>query len=158
MSNSSLKYAGLALVVAATFGCGTTATAPPPVVEASDPIARDAPARADTGSSDDATRALLARADQANRARDHQTEVAYLERAVRLAPRDAALWIRLSQAHLAADNLPVAAQYARKAIALAGEGTELGRSAWLTLADVREAEGKADEAATLRRRHSTGRG
>ena len=147
-----------ALLLILTLGflsaCATN-TPPPPVEEASDPIQRDAPPPERDASSNNAARALLAQADTAMEQEDLRTAVAYLERAIRLEPRDAELWLRLADAHLSDNNLPAANQHVRKAIALAGENQNLSRSAWLKLADIREAEGKVAEAEALRSRYGS---
>lgn len=87
-----------------------------------------------------------------------QTAVTYLERAVRIDPRNATLWIELSAAHLADNNLAAANQHVRKAIALAGQDQALTRAAWLQMADIREAEGNRSEADAIRRRFAALRG
>ena len=106
----------------------------------------------------EATQLLLAQAKQAREAEAHSDAVVYLERAIRLEPRNSALWSTLAQVHLDDGNLIAAKQHVRKAIALAGDNDGLQRSAWLTLADIREAEGAPAEAASIRRRYQTGRG
>ena len=87
-----------------------------------------------------------------------RTAITYLERAVRIDPRNAELWTELSAAHLADNNLAAANQHVRKAIALAGDDPALSRSAWLQMADIRQAEGNRSEADAIRRRFSAVRG
>jgi len=77
-----------------------------------------------------------------------------LERAIRIDPREALLWIRLSRAHLAQGHTQAASQHARKAIALAGSDAVKTGQAWLQLADVLEAQGERQQAASLRRRYT----
>ena len=142
-----------------TTGCASNQTTPPVVdVGTQAPIEREsqAPAEADQippPTTNQATASLLAAAEDAERAADYTNAITYLERAVRIAPRDAALWIRLSRVHLRDANLATAEQHARKAITLAGTTRDLERAAWLQLADVREALGFEQEAQSLRRRY-----
>ncbi len=153
---------GFALLLTACASPG----GPPPVVEESGqaPIERDTTdpegSSVDRESTDtsSATLALVTEARSASAARNHANAVAYLERAVRIEPRNAELWIELSAAHLKNGNLAAANQHARKAIALAGSNERLGRLAWLQLADIREAEGSSAEASAIRRRYRTGEG
>jgi cytochrome c-type biogenesis protein CcmH/NrfG len=81
-----------------------------------------------------------------------------LERAVRIEPREALLWIRLSRAHLAQGEMRAAFQHARKAIALAGSDSSKFSAAWLQLANVFTAQGKNAEAQQIRRRFSRSSG
>jgi predicted Zn-dependent protease len=135
--------------------------APPPVVEAGDPpppVVRDetqAPAPPDATA---ATRSLLAAAETATEANNHSTAISYLERAVRLDPRNPQLWLRLSQAHLADGNLPAATQHARKALALGSRDPAITRSAWLQLAAIKDAQGDKAEADAIRRQYRTYQG
>ncbi len=136
---------------------------PPPVEEAPPvppPIARapQAPEGGDQGNVSTATATLLAAADKASEARDHTAAITYLERAVRLEPRNADLWIKLSRSHLDDENYPAAIQHARKAIALASDNPLLRRAAWLQLADIKEAQGQTQEASAIRRQHQSLRG
>ncbi len=105
-----------------------------------------------------ATLALVTEARAASAADNHANAVAYLERAVRIEPRNARLWIELSAAHLANGNVSAAHQHARKAIALSGQDSALNRLAWLAFADIREAQGNAAEAGAIRRRYQSGEG
>jgi len=142
----------------------TSMPATPPTVEDRQPppIERDPVAVADSRDEVDrstaATATLLAAAHDAAELSDHDSAIAYLERAVRIEPRNAELWIALSDAHLAAANLAAATQHARKAIALAGADERLVRQAWLQLADIREAQGNLSEARAIRRRYQSMRG
>jgi tetratricopeptide (TPR) repeat protein len=138
--------------------------ATPPTVEDRQPppIERDPVAvvdsRDEVDTSTAATTTLLAAAHNAGKLNDHDGAIAYLERAVRIEPRNAELWIALSDAHLAAANLAAATQHARKAIALAGADERLVRQAWLQLADIREAQGNLSEARAIRSRYQSMRG
>lgn len=105
-----------------------------------------------------ATTSLLAQAEAAQQSNAPDRAITYLERAVRLDPRNPALWTTLAKSHLANGNLVSANQYVRKAIALANDDSELSRVAWLALADIRDAEGQNTEATSIRRRYSRARG
>ena len=99
-----------------------------------------------------ATLALLASAQAADANSEHGSAISYLERAIRLEPRNAELWIALTSQYLKNHEVANAKQHARKAIALAANSKVLTRKAWLVFADVREAEGATQEAKSLRRR------
>ncbi|MAH23068.1 MAG: hypothetical protein CMP82_04625 [Gammaproteobacteria bacterium] len=132
-----------------------SAKAPAPAVERRQP----APPKTNT----DATFALLSEADIALDAAQPKRAILLLERAVRIEPRNFELWIRLSRAHLATDNMNAAMQHARKAIALAdvavGVTTATAQAkAWLQYAQVLEYRGQKQEAASIRRRYGQQRG
>ena len=132
-----------------------SAKAPAPAVERRQP----APPKTTT----DATFALLSEADIALDAAQPKRAILLLERAVRIEPRNFELWIRLSRAHLATDNMNAALQHARKAIALAdvavGVTTATAQAkAWLQYAQVLEYRGQKQEAASIRRRYGQQRG
>jgi tetratricopeptide (TPR) repeat protein len=98
---------------------------------------------------------------QANDALDNQrpsTAIVLLERAIRIEPREALLWIKLSEVHLSQRDDINAFQHARKAIALAGSDANKTAAAWLQLAKVYEVQGKTREARQIRQRHSRARG
>ena len=132
-----------------------SAKAPAPAVERR----HSAPPKTNT----DATFALLSEADIALDAAKPKRAILLLERAVRMEPRNFELWIRLSRAHLATDNMNAAMQHARKAIALAdvavGVTTATAQArAWLQYAQVLEYRGQKQEAASIRRRYGQQRG
>lgn len=139
--------------------CASGPTTPPQVEEsASAPIQREVDPAPETDiesipQSTAATATLLAAAKTALDDDQPRNAVAYLERAVRIDPRNPQLWIKLSAAHLADGNIAAANQHARKAIALAGNDTVLIRDAWLQMADIRDAEGNTSEAKAIRRRY-----
>ena len=105
-----------------------------------------------------AAQTLLARANTALRDEEPGTAIVLLERAVRIEPREAQLWIRLSKAHLAQGDTQIAFQHARKAIALAGSERNKQTAAWLQLASVYETQGRYGDAQTIRRRYGRGSG
>jgi Tfp pilus assembly protein PilF len=86
------------------------------------------------------------------------TAIVLLERAIRIEPREASLWVRLSEVHLSQRDDVTAFQHARKAIALAGSDSNKAAAAWLQLAKVYEAQGKNREARQIRQRYSSARG
>ena len=135
---------------------------PPPSAKATAPaVERRQPAPPKTNI--DATFALLSEADTALGAAQPKRAILLLERAVRIEPRNFELWIRLSRAHLATDNINAAIQHARKAIALAnvavGVTTATAQAkAWLQYAEVLEYRGQKQEAASIRRRYGQQRG
>ena len=131
---------------------------PAPSAKATAPaVERRKPAPPKTNT--DATFALLSEADNALGAAQPKRAILLLERAVRIEPRNFELWIRLSRAHLATDNLNAAMQHARKAIALAdiavGIRIDAARAkAWLQYAEVLEYRGQKQEADSIRRRYT----
>ncbi len=75
----------------------------------------------------------LALLDQANAARlhgDHDAAIATLERAIRIDPGAAELWLLLSQINLEAGDAEAAEQLARKALQFAGKRAHLEQQAW----------------------------
>lgn len=101
-----------------------------------------------------AARLLLAQADKAVESQKSEQAIILLERAIRIDPREALLWIELSRAHLMQGHTTAAAQHARKAIALSGSDDLKSAKAWLLLADVLEAEGEIRQARELRARYT----
>ncbi len=157
----SIPQFGLLICCAAIISACATAPAPPPIEDGSTsaPIVRESAEPKDTQEQQSAPRpaaattALLAAADEARATGDFNNAITYLERAVRIDPRNADLWVALSEAHLANSDLSAANQHARKAIALAGENPIQQQRAWLQLANIREAEGNLSEAQAIRRRY-----
>ena len=105
-----------------------------------------------------AAQTLLARANTALREEEPGTAIVLLERAVRIEPREAQLWIGLSKAHLEQGDTQIAFQHARKAIALAGSEGNKQTAAWLQLANVYETQGRDSDAQNIRRRYGRGSG
>ena len=138
-------------------GPGATAPAPPiyPDVETRppQPQAPSAP-RSDTSV---ATLALLRDSAAARDRGDTAAALAYVERAIRLEPRRADLWIELAKLQL--PDKPVAAErYAKKALSLAKEGAVAQRDAWLVIADAKQARGDEAAANAIRDRYRTFKG
>ena len=161
----SFRILLLGLAALCLSACETLPNQPSPPVQDS---SSDAPREVEVEQSeaevrqspntDQATESLRLAANTASQQGDHVGAISYLERAVRIDPRNARLWTSLAAEHLAKGDLRAASQHARKAIALAAGDSERTRAAWLQLADVRAAEGKVEEAASIRQRYSTGRG
>lgn len=104
-----------------------------------------------------ATLALLRDSASAKERGDTGTAITYVERAIRLEPRRADLWVELARLQL--PGKPVAAErYARKALALAGTRMDWQRDAWLVIADATEERGDAAAAEAIRDRYQTYRG
>ena len=164
-SNMTANFAR-SICLAAYLTLAACASAPTPNVapsaKATAPaVERRQPAPPKTNT--DATFALLSEADTALGAAQPKRAILLLERAVRIEPRNFELWIRLSRAHLATDNMNAAMQHARKAIALAdvavGVTTATAQAkAWLQYAQVLEYRGQKQEAASIRRRYGQQRG
>lgn len=117
---------------------------------------RPTPARTPDTSS--ATLALLRQSERANRAGEHDEAIAYVERAIRLNPRQADLWTALATLHLDNDDPENALHFANKAVALAGKRADWLRDAWLVIADAKDRQGKTSEAREIRKRWRSYRG
>ncbi|MEM6709697.1 MAG: hypothetical protein AAF648_13020 [Pseudomonadota bacterium] len=97
--------------------------------------------------------ALLDESRAALEAGDRTAAIGHIERALRLSPREATLWVELGRLQLPDD--PGAAQrFARKAIALSDQNTPAYVAAWLLLADAKEQEGDPAAATSIRDRFS----
>ena len=96
---------------------------------------------------------LLMEANSSTRAQDYSKAIVVLEWAIRLSPRDPSLWIRLSEGYLKKEDLNLAEQYARKAINLSRNNSEVLQAAWLQLANVLEKMGNIKEANELRKKY-----
>jgi tetratricopeptide (TPR) repeat protein len=105
-----------------------------------------------------ATLALIQQSDRAYAAGNAGEAVAYVERAIRLNPHQADLWLRLAELQLARDNPEAAVQFANKAISLAGQRVDWIRDAWLVIANARTAQGNTATANDIRARWRTYRG
>lgn len=121
-------------------------------VAPSESVTRELP---DTGT---ATLALLKQSDRAESSGETEEAVAYVERAIRLNPRQADLWLRLAELQLVREDPAAAVQFANKAIALAGRRMDWVREAWLVIADARAAQGDSAAALQIRERWQTYRG
>jgi len=84
--------------------------------------------------------------------------VTHVERAIRINPRRADLWVQLARLQLALEKPTIAEGYARKAISLAGSRVDWVRDAWLVIADAKQAQGMAGEAGAIRHRWRSAQG
>lgn len=128
----------------------------PPVKEP-DAEVPQAPAPAPRSNTDAPTLALLRQSERSADDGDLDAAIAYVERAIRLNPRDAELWLRLGRLQLDAEHPARAEQLAQKAIALARDDDH-ERAGWLLVADALDAQGDDEEAARIRARWRTFRG
>lgn len=152
-----------------TAGCATSSVLPPVVdtngIEDAEPAPQQEvpiePTASPGGRQPDTTSATLALLEQSERAAsagDADAAVAYVERAIRLNPRAADLWLQLARLQLANADPDAAVQFANKAISLAGDRMDWVRDAWLLIADARAAQGDAASARAIRERWRTYRG
>lgn len=84
---------------------------------------------------------LVKEADALMARGDGTAAIARLERAQRIAPRSAAVYLKLSEAYVMTGQLGSAEQFTLKGLSLAGRDERLQRSGWLLLADIRRARG-----------------
>jgi tetratricopeptide (TPR) repeat protein len=105
-----------------------------------------------------ATLALLDESRRAEATGDLAESVAYVERAIRISPRQADLWVRRARLALRQNDPNGAIQFAQKALTLAGSRVDWQRDAWLVIADAEDARGNSAEAAAIRERWRTERG
>lgn len=70
-----------------------------------------------------------------------QGAVSQLERAQRISPRSAEVYLRLAEAYVAIGNTGAAEQFILKSLSLAGDDTRLQREGWLLLAEIRRDRG-----------------
>jgi tetratricopeptide (TPR) repeat protein len=103
----------------------------------------------------DATLALLQLSQRAQSAGSLSEAIAYAERAIRINPRQADIWLRLATLELENEQPQSAIQYANKALSLADSPTPLERQAWLLIADARTALGDHEAADAIRTRWGT---
>lgn len=104
------------------------------------------------------TLALLEKSETARGQGNLKEAVTHVERAIRINPRRADLWVHLAQLQLALEAPTIAEGYARKAIALAGSRVDWKRDAWLVIADAKQAQGLVGEADAIRQRWRTAQG
>jgi hypothetical protein len=99
--------------------------------------------------------ALLQREAAATRAGDLARAGAELERALRIAPRDAELWLRLARVRLLQRQWQQAESMAMRCLSLSGPDAGLDRPAWEVIATARESSGDRLGAAAARQRAGT---
>ena len=104
------------------------------------------------------TLALLEQSQRARAAGNTAQAITYVERAIRMQPRRADLWIDLAQLQLDQQQPLRAQQYAQKALTLANERVDWQRRAWLVIAAAKDMQGQRAEAASIRERWQVLRG
>jgi len=85
------------------------------------------------------TLALQDEAQRAATAGDFSKATQILERAIRIEPDRAELWLELARVHLKEGNAAQAEQFARKALLFTHERYDLEQQAWVVIADARAA-------------------
>lgn len=91
-----------------------------------------------------AVRDLVSRAEDSSEAGEQDRAVAYLERALRIVPRNPVIWQNLAVVRYRQRQYAQAESLALKSIALAGEDVDLMREDWVLISAVRHLQG--DEA------------
>ena len=127
----------LAAAVASLAGCTAPATVPEPEAAQTRPVvqtretgrATEGRAARPAPPQNAATTALLAESRAASDAGDFDVAVVSLERALRIDPNDARLWIELAEAQWQLGNEEQAATLAQKAVTLAGDNSAIERRA-----------------------------
>ena len=119
---------------------------PPEVI---DPVAQEAQRRA--AASRAASYALLEESREAALTGNRAAAIGYIERALRLSPREPSLWVELGRLQMP-DAPLVAQRYARKALALCTPEDPSYREAWLLIADAKERDGDPGAAEAIRDR------
>ena len=130
------------LLASALSAC---ATLPPPSDSPSPP-----PAETSTLTDTPAVSSLAVRADRAAQAGEYGHAAEYIERALRIEPRNAVLWQRLARIRLSQGNHAQAVQMASKSNTLAGRDEALRRANWLIIAEAHERAGNAAGASAAR--------
>ena len=85
------------------------------------------------------TLALQDEAQRATTAGDLPKAIAILERAIRIEPDRAELWLALARVHLKEGDAAQAEQFARKALLYTRDRYDLEQQAWVVIADARAA-------------------
>jgi cytochrome c-type biogenesis protein CcmH/NrfG len=85
------------------------------------------------------TLALQDEAQRAATAGDLPKAIQILERAIRIEPDRAELWLALARAHLKEGDAAQAEQFARKALQFTRDQYDLEQQAWVVIADARAA-------------------
>ncbi len=156
MDRNILGWASLTVTIAFYLGCSSSPPAQDQLQKAPIPspmISDQANSAPQNNEPETAESSLINSANSSTQEQDYSKAIVVLERAIRLSPREASLWIRLSDGYLKQDNLRLAEQYARKAINLSRNNTKVLRAAWLQLAHVLEKLGNLKEAKRLRQKY-----
>lgn len=91
-----------------------------------------------------AVRDLVSRAQDSSAAGEHDRAVAYLERALRIVPRNPVIWQNLAVVRYRQGQYAQAESLALKSIALAGDNSNLKHQDWMLVGEARHLQG--DEA------------
>lgn len=124
-------------------------TTPAPSTESSRTIARGV--RTERVQPTAAAQALIQKAQAARRAGDYSQATSLLERAQRMSPQAADVYLELALVKAADGAYAQAEQFGQKAISLSGSDERFRRQAWQVIADIREARGDRTGAAEARR-------
>jgi tetratricopeptide (TPR) repeat protein len=147
----------LAITLSACTSSGTYNRLPAPTVESSP--TKDEPPRSSveppanpgvTQHSNPAILALLKQSRQSRASGNLPQAISHIERALRIEPRRADLWLELAGLHLEALNFQNAEQVARKSLSFAQESVTQAKSAWYIIATALEATGDRAQAARIR--------
>jgi|SRR5690554_147777 len=98
-----------------------------------------------------AARALIQRAQAERRAGNYSQAASLLERAQRMSPQAADVYLELALVKAAEGAYAQAEQFGQKAISLSGSDEGFRRQTWQVIADIREARGDRAGAAEARR-------
>jgi Flp pilus assembly protein TadD len=93
-----------------------------------------------------ASRALVAQAQTQAASKNYPTAAASIERALRIEPDNALLWIELGKVRQAEGNYVQAENMGRKAITMSANAPRAQATAWTLIADSFRARGKNVEA------------
>ncbi len=113
---------------------------PVPTQPAPQPMPSPAPVQPNRATPKPQSTVTLALQDEAQRAAtagDLPKAIQTLERAIRIQPDSAQLWIELARCHLKEGNAAQAEQFARKALLFTGNRYDLEQQAWVVIADAR---------------------
>jgi tetratricopeptide (TPR) repeat protein len=116
------------------------------------PAAPDQPPRPEPAPRAPAVEALLARADAAISAGNMAQAAAELERGVRIAPRDGALWLRLARVRMQQRQWQQAESTGLKCVSLPESDSRTQKSAWELIGAARAARGDRTGADAARQR------
>ena len=143
---------------------GCSGIQPAVEIESATPDAADAATQppstpaVDTPDTSNATLALLQQSQRASTSGATNEAISYLERAIRIEPRRADLWLQLAALEVTNQQHRTAIAYANKALTLAGNRVDWQRDAWLIIADAKAAEGDLEAASQIRQRWRSYRG
>jgi hypothetical protein len=125
---------------APTHTPGTAVPSPAPIIE-SPSKAGPAPVQPLPKPESSVTLALQDESEHAAAAGDLPKAIQILERAIRIQPDKAELWLDLARLHLKEGNPAQAEQFARKALLFTGQRYDLEQQAWVIIADAKAAKG-----------------